>query len=260
MTAAAASTSTASLADTLPLQVAGAALGRLVPTVATALASMGEYFTASAGGFALRDAGLDATGRSALLQQAAHALRAAGLVPGWRDELCALLDGERELARFERGAFRTLGLRNRAVHVNGCRADGRLWIARRSASKLSAPNRLDNLAAGLVSAGESPAQCATRELWEEAGVPAAIAARATFPDIAFHSLRRLAHGVHDETVICADLLLPPEFTPQCQDGEVQAFYCMTAAEVAAALARGEFSVEAGLVVGDWLRRRGPDPR
>lgn len=253
----------ADLADTLPLWIAGAPRGRLAPVVAAALAAgfgLEEFFARHDEGYTLRDEGLDSTERSALLQGAALALRARGLVPGWRDEPCALLDGERELARFERGAFRTLGLRNRAVHVNGWLEDGRLWIARRSASKPSAPNKLDNLAAGLISAGESPEQCARRELWEEAGVPAALAAPLRFPGVTLHSLRRIAHGVHDELLFCADLMLPADFTPRCQDGEVQAFYRMTPAEVAAALARGEFSIEAGLVVADCLRRRGRDPR
>jgi 8-oxo-dGTP pyrophosphatase MutT (NUDIX family) len=247
------------LAGTLPLRVAGAPRGHLVPAVAQALAGFGQWFETTADGVALRDADLSPESRSQLLQQAAVALRGLGLVPGWRDELCELRDGERELARFERGAFRTLGLCNRAVHVNGELPDGRLWIARRSARKASSPNKLDNLAAGAISAGETPALCAVRELWEEAGVPGDIAVLTAFPGIALRSLRRLRHGIHDEIILCADLPLPPDFVPRCQDGEVQDFYCMTPEAVIGALADGEFSVEAGLVTADWLRRNGHVP-
>ncbi len=246
------------LDDTLPLWVAGAARGRLIPAVAAALATLESLFARTDDGFHLRDDGISAAGRSELLQQTAVVLRERGLVPGWRDELCELLDGECELARFERGAFRSLGLRNRAVHINGWRPDGRLWITRRSARKQSSPGKLDNLAAGAISAGESPADCAVRELWEEAGVPAATAAALAFPGTRLHSLRRIRHGVHDEIVLCADLLLPADFVPRCQDGEVQEFYCMTPAEAGEALAGGEFSVEAGLVTTDWLHRTGHD--
>lgn len=241
------------LEDTLPLVVAGEPRGRLIPAVAEALAGMADLFTPAAGGWALRDAGLAAAARSQLLQEAALRLRGLGLVPGWRDELCALLDGEAELARFERGAFRTLGLCNQAVHVNGWREDGRLWVARRSAAKLSSPGKLDNLAAGAISAGETPRLAATRELWEEAGVPAGLAEGMHLPGSRLRSLRRIDHGVHDEIIVCIDLQLPAGFEPCCQDGEVQAFYCMGQNDVRAALAADAFSHEAALATADWLR-------
>jgi 8-oxo-dGTP pyrophosphatase MutT (NUDIX family) len=236
--------------------VGGCVRGRLIGTVAREISQMSGLFAATADGFHLRDEHLDATGRSDLLQEAARRLRAAGLVPGWRDELCELLDADgTAVARFERGAFRTLGLQNRAVHVNGCLPDGSLWIARRSAYKASSPNKLDNMAAGAIAAGETPQVCAIRELWEEAGVPGALAARTVFTGRSLHSLRRLRHGVHDEIIICAELDLPEDFVPDCQDGEVAAFLRMTPDELRAALAAGEFSIESGLVVEDWLARR-----
>lgn len=237
------------------LLVAGEPHGRLAPVVATALAGLSPWFAPVAGGFTLRDTGLDPAGRGALLQQAALALRAHGLVPGWRDEHCALLDAHgQELARFERGAFRTLGLQNRAVHVNGCLPDGRLWIARRSALKASSPNKLDNMAAGAIAAGETPEDCAVRELWEEAGVPAGLAVLARFTGAQLRSERPLHHGFHDEVILCADLDLPADFVPDCQDGEVAGFMRLDREAITGALAAGEFSVEAALVVRDWLAR------
>lgn len=237
------------------LVVAGAPHGRLAPRVAAALGELPQWFVPSTGGFALRDAGLAAEARGALLQQAALALRTRGLIPGWRDEHCALLDAHgQELARFERGAFRTLGLQNRAVHVNGCLPDGRLWIARRSARKASSPNKLDNMAAGAIAAGETPGECAVRELWEEAGVPADLAVLTRFTGTRLRSERALPHGFHDEIILCADLELPADFVPDCQDGEVAGFMCLDREAIAGALADGEFSVEASLVVRDWLGR------
>ena len=238
------------------LTVAGQPRGRIIPVVGAALRRMPGLFTPTAAGFLLRDAGVSEIARGRLLQQAASLLKAEGLVPGWRNEQCALWDEqENELARFERGAFRTLGLQNRAVHVNGWLADGRLWIARRSPHKASSPNKLDNLAAGAISAGESAVDCAIRELWEEAGVPAEIAVLTEFAGPRLHSLRPLRHGIHDEIILCADLALPRNFTPVCQDGEVAEFLCLSREEVRGALADGEFSVEAGLGVADWLARR-----
>jgi 8-oxo-dGTP pyrophosphatase MutT (NUDIX family) len=237
------------------LSIGGRPRGRIIPVVADQLHRLPDLFETRPDGFALRDAGEGVQGRSRLLQRAALELRAAGLVPGWRDECCVLLDEqEAEVARFERGAFRTLGLQNRAVHINGMLADGRIWIARRSPRKASAPNKLDQMAAGAISAGETPAECAVRELWEEAGVPADISVRTRFTGASIVSLRRLKHGVHDERVLCANLLLPGTFTPECQDGEVAEFLCMHPEEVAEALTAGEFSIEAGLVAADWLER------
>lgn len=238
-----------------PLWVAGAPRGRIIESVGQGLTRLPEIFNCSPEGYWLRDEGLDAKARSALLQRAAIALREAGLVPGWRDELCVLFDdGDTELARFERGAFRTLGLQNRAVHVNGFLVDGRQWIARRSATRLSAPNKLDNLAAGAITAGESPEDCARRELREEAGVSGELASRVIFCGRRLRSLRPLPHGVHDEMIICADLLLPNNFQPVCQDGEVAEFHCMKPHHMRAALTAGEFSIEAAMVVRDWLER------
>ncbi len=242
---------------TVPLWIGGAARGQIVPPVATALRTMPSFFENRREGFALRDEGLHVASRSRMLQTAAGLLRAAGLVPNWRNEHCALLDEEgNELARFERGAFRTLGLQNRAVHVNGYLLNGRLWIARRSVHKASSPGKLDNLAAGAITAGETPEECAVRELWEEAGVSPELAALTVFPGISIRSLRPLRHGIHDEIILCADLELPDDFVPQCQDAEVAEFQRMTHDEAEAALVAREFSIEAGLVVRDWLARRG----
>ena len=162
-----------------------------------------------------------------------------------------------ELARCERGLFRTLGLQNRAVHINGYRSDGRLWIARRSPQKRADPGMLDNLAAGGVGAGESLRRTAMRELWEEAGVPVALARKVDFPGMVIRSLRETRYGVHDELVIVADILLPDDFEPSGRDGEVQEFMCLPIDAVQAALERGEFTVEAALATLEWLQRRRP---
>ena len=196
--------------------------------------------------------------RSRALQSVAHQLRRAGLIADWRNEASALLDEQgAELARCERGAFRTLGLQNRAVHINGWHPDGRLWVARRSALKRADPGKLDNLAAGGVGAGETPRRCALRELWEEAGVSAAIARRVDFPGMVIRSLRETTFGLHDELVIVADLVLPADFEPNGRDGEVESFACLDRAAVEAALDGGEFTVEAALATRESLDRRAP---
>ena len=243
-------------ADYLPLWIGGAIRGRVRGDVVPILRTAPEIESAEIGLRLRGSSDATAAARSAALQAVARRLDAAGLIADWRDEDSLLLD-ERgvELARCERGVFRTLGLQNRAVHVNGWRADGRLWIARRSALKRADPGKLDNLAAGGVSAGETPRRCALRELWEEAGVPLALARRVDFPGMVIRSLRETTFGLHDELVIVADLALPDGFEPAGRDGEVESFVCLEREAVEAALAAGEFTVEAALATRESLDRR-----
>lgn len=244
------------LASYLPFWLGGAIRGRVRNDVARVLCNLPEIEPAELG-WRLVERGASRAARSRALQQVALGLRHHGLIADWRNELSVVQDDEgRELARCERGAFRTLGLQNRAVHVNGYRADGNLWIARRSALKRADPGKLDNLAAGGVAAGESPMRTALREAWEEAGVPSQLARRVDFPGMVIRSLRETTFGIHDELVIVADLDLPQDFVPEGRDGEVAEFLCLTPAEAHAALQRGEFTVEAALALRESMERRG----
>jgi 8-oxo-dGTP pyrophosphatase MutT (NUDIX family) len=239
----------------VPLWIGGSLLGRVRRDVLPVVAGFPEVGDAELG-LRLLDDGASRAARSRLLQSVARRLRRAGLIADWRNEHCSVLDPEgREVARLERGAFRTLGIQNRAVHVNGHRQDGRIWVARRSALKRADPGMLDNLAAGGVCAGETLRRCAVRELWEEAGVPRRLAARVDFPGMVIHSLRETQFGVHDEQVIVADVLLPDDFEPSGRDGEVEEFLCLAAGDVQAALDAGEFTVEAALAMQEFLDRR-----
>jgi len=240
----------------LPLWIGGEIRGRLRTDLIDRVAGFPEMGTVESG-LRLRDDDLDSAGRSAALQSVAVQLRKLGLIADWRNELCAVLDtrGE-ELARCERGLFRTLGLQNRAVHINGIRRDGRLWVSRRSAIKRADPGKLDTLAAGGVLAGESFRRCAIRELWEEAGVTRTLAREIDFPGVIIHSLREATFGIHDQQVIVADLLLDENFEPVGRDGEVEEFLCLEPDAVRAALDGGEFTVEAALATRECLERRG----
>jgi 8-oxo-dGTP pyrophosphatase MutT (NUDIX family) len=243
------------VASYIPLWIAGAIRGRVRRDVAEVLRGFPGIATAEIG-LRLIESGSRAA-RSRSLQEVAQGLRRNGLIADWRNELSSILDESgAEVARCERGAFRTLGLQNRAVHVNGYRPDGSLWVARRSELKRADPGKLDNLAAGGVAAGESPRRTARREAWEEAGVPTSLARKLDFPGMVIHSLRETTFGVHDELVIVADLELPQDFEPVGRDGEVSEFLCMSVAEAEAALQRGEFTIEAGLALRESLERRG----
>ena len=199
------------------------------------------------------------------LQEAVRELRDAGWIKGWRDERYEVR-GQRGQALFtlERAAFRRLGLQARAVHLNGWVRDGagwRLWIARRSAAKPVDPGMLDNLVGGGIGAGYSPLETLLKECGEEAGLPETLARQAV-PAGRFRVQRGVPDGVHDETIHAFDLELPEGFVPSNRDGEVAEFTLLDAGEAAARLAAGAFTVDAGVVTIDFLRRRGAlrDPR
>lgn len=193
--------------------------------------------------------------------QAAQALREQGLIPGWRDERyrCEqpVADPCREfgaeLFTLERAAFRFFGLMSRAVHVNGLRADGRLWCGRRALHKATDPGCLDQLAAGGLAAGEDLLVCARRELAEEAGVPAAFSAGLR-PCGAWRVTRPVPEGLHDEVLHVFELRLPEDFVPVNCDGEVSEFLLLTPAELARRLP--EFSPDAAAVLRLTLLRAG----
>ncbi|MBE9607976.1 NUDIX hydrolase [Chitinilyticum piscinae] len=195
----------------------------------------------------------------ALMRASAEAMRDEGLISGWRNEeyhCCApdergWPDADQALFRLERAAFRRFGLTSRAVHINGYTHSGALWVGRRAPGKAIDPDRLDNLAAGGLPAGETLTDCAIRELGEEAGLPPQLAGQLVACG-AVRSTRNEPDGTHDEILYCYDLLLPDDFIPENRDGEVAAFSLLPGAEAATRL--HEFTCDAGWVTADFLLR------
>lgn len=195
---------------------------------------------------------LDASTRSALLQSALVACRAQGLVHGWREEAFAFWhhdclvppeNSRAPLLAVERAGFRFLGMRSHAVHINGFTPDGRLWSGRRSRTKATDPGMLDNVTAGGLPAGESPLACALRELQEEAG--ARLDNPAELLDCGVvRTARWDTGGWHDETLLVYNWDCPADWTPYNQDGEVEAFLCLNAADAMAHVQAGAFTQDA----------------
>lgn len=195
------------------------------------------------------------------------ALRAQGLIRAWRDETFALFGppaGESGrlpvLAHIERAAARFWGTLTLGAHCTGwvAGADGRpaaLWIAQRAFDKATDPGKFDNLVGGGVPLGQQPAETLVREAWEEAGLPAALAARAQ-PVRTLRIERDIPEGLQREWLYAFDIELPAEVRPQNQDGEVQGFRLLPVAE-AVALAQGDtMTVDAALVTLDFAFRHG----
>lgn len=192
---------------------------------------------------------------SASLTGLAERLRQAGFIPGWRNEQFAWVDHDHHAYfQLERAAFRMLGLRSMAIHVNGFTKPGTIWLGRRSDNKSTDPGLLDNLAAGGIAADETPWVCAKRELWEEAGVPLTLAEQMD-PAGRVHMSRPISNlGFHDEQVYVYDLALPDQFVPTNHDGEVSGFIEISLSEAAARILADEFTVDAGFVMADFILR------
>ena len=62
-----------------------------------------------------------------------------------------------------------------------------------------------------------------KEAWEEAGIPAELAQKATAGAGRSSVLREVPEGVQSEIISIYDLELPADFQPHNQDGEVSEF-------------------------------------
>ncbi|HEU4353177.1 MAG TPA: DUF4743 domain-containing protein [Burkholderiales bacterium] len=221
---------------------AGRQIGWLTPTLAARLKAWPAVFKCSPENVALHNV--------QDFPSVVEALAAEGFIPGWRDERYRIED----LFEIERAAARPFGLTTHAVHVNGISFDGRMWLARRSATKPIDPALLDNLVGGGLTSGLSVEQVLIKEAWEEAGIPAEIARRAR-PGGTAHILRAVPEGVQSEVVHVYDLELPDGFQPRNQDGEVSEFLLVEFAEVE----RLELTLEARLVARDYFSRGSARP-
>ena len=235
-------------------KVGGKPLGQLTPVVQAALLQrLGRF------GLSVQDA--DTSGSTVTLgdansspaelerycQSLAEELHAVGLVTGWRNERFTLKkpDGT-PWFNLERASFRTFGFESEAVHVHGYTASGDVWLGRRSLQKAIDPDKLDNLAAGGLSSGETPLNCTKRELWEEAGVPEALSGTLTALPKPLVSQRMEGQGVHREVLHCFTLLLPENFIPENQDGEVAGFMRCNAHELQQLLDKKALTTDAAL--------------
>jgi 8-oxo-dGTP pyrophosphatase MutT (NUDIX family) len=156
-------------------------------------------------------------------------LKRDGKVSGWRDELYDFYLNAVPIFTLERALFRPLGAVSQAVHINGFSLSGKLWCARRAQSKQTDPGLLDNLSAGGLAAGEQILACATRELWEEAGLQISDSTRLPYCGVTQTS-RQVPEGWHDERLHVYNLCLNVNETPKNRDGEVSEFVLLDAQE------------------------------
>jgi len=144
-------------------------------------------------------------------------------------------------------------------HLNGfvrAREGLKLWVARRAPDRRVYPNHLDNLAAGGLPWGLGLTENIRKECWEEAGIPAALAARAVAVGAVTYCVAG-KHGLKPDVMYCYDLEVPADFQPVNTDGEVAGFELQTMEQVMARVRdTDEFKLNCNLVIIDFLIRHG----
>jgi 8-oxo-dGTP pyrophosphatase MutT (NUDIX family) len=251
-------------ADLLPFVADGVLVGWVKPGFAEKLGEWPDVFIVRPRGVSLRGDLGDCAHRTAVLAEVTETLATQGVLTGWRDELVTVSETfyTEPIFHIERAASRHFGFMSYAAHVNGLTViDGvpLVWIARRSHAKPIDPDRLDNMVGGRIARGSSPKETVVKESWEEAGITAerSYSARAAGAVSICHAVDE---GVHRELIFVHDLYLPPDFKPQNQDGEVAEFLCLQLDEVIAGVeamsSRGEYTIDATIVMLDYILRRG----
>lgn len=199
--------------------------------------------------------------RSRTLADGSIALFEAGLIRGFRNELCGVKNRwtDPTHAVVDRGAVTAFGLRSYGIHVNGwVSGDGEpdLWIGTRSMSASVDPGKLDNMVAGGQPHGLSLQENVIKEAAEEANVLPALAAKAK-PVGAISYVMETPAGIRPDILYCFDLELSPEFKPENTDGETSTFERMPASVAGAIVATTtRFKFNCNLVVAHFLLRHG----
>lgn len=194
---------------------------------------------------------------TAALNALAQALRHAGHCGPWRDEQLAVYDPQgQRIATIERGAVRVLGIATRAVHLLGYPSGGgHMWVQQRALTKPTHPGKWDTLMGGMVSAADTLDEALARETWEEAGLRIAELGDVAWGGaVQFAQPSEEAHGsgYMIERIDWYRAVVPAGMQPINQDGEVAQFALWSDAQMEEALARGEFTPEATLVMADAL--------
>ena len=190
------------------------------------------------------------------LNRVARALHDAGLAGAWRDEQLAVNDqwGHHK-GTIERAAVRPLGITTLAVHLVGQTPDGRFWVQQRALNKSSDPGLWDTLMGGMVPSSDTVESALARETWEEAGLHVAELQGLRFGGSL--STSRPAHdgggtGYLHEHIDWYCCTVPDGMLPINQDGEVEQFCLMDAAQLLEAMQQNKFTLEAALILADVM--------
>jgi len=213
-------------------------------------------------------AGSTPESRTSAVARVMGALRDAGVVTGWRDELYPVSTSFYAAPTFlvERAAAPLLGCVEYGVHINGVVAtdETRMWMARRSATKSKYPSMLDHIVAGGQPAGVGLLENVVKECGEEAGIPEDVARENVMAVGAisyeyFEPSAGPGGALTRAVMFNYDLTVPEGYKPAAVDGEVEGFFTWPMEKVLRSLAKDyddPLKPNCYLVVVDFLLRRG----
>jgi isopentenyldiphosphate isomerase len=179
----------------------------------------------------------------------------------WRDEPYPV--GQKftdpPLMTMERAAVPWFGVRAYGPHMTGFvkKSDGlHIWVPRRSYKKPTFPGELDNTVAGGQPAAIGIRENLIKECHEEASIPRKLAEQArAVSAIAYWN--QSGPQLKPDVMTCFDLELPADFTPQANDGEVEAFELWPVRRVFETVRdSSQFKYNCNLVLIDFFVRHG----
>ena len=198
--------------------------------------------------------------RSHALKELSQKLRDEGLVNNWRDELFSIyldVDRQTELFQLERGVVPLLALQAHGVHLNGYTMMDdvpHIWIAQRSADRVIAPLKYDQLVAGGLPAELPLKDILYTEDDEEAGIAKGLVEPAQYKG-SIQYMTEDEFGIRNDVLHCFDVELPETFEPHNQDGEVEKFMRLPVSEVISLLQQqDQFKPNTALVMMNFLLR------
>ncbi len=250
----------ASPAGFIAFRMAGAQVGFITPDLAQALTFRPRDFHFDQQGVAMAGRLMTAAARSDALAAALPGLAQGGFLRIRREafDVRETSTGP-ALAQLDRGALPAFGVMSQGVHMNGLvrRPDGlHLWVGIRSRNKAVAPGQIDNLVAGGIPAGLTPAETLVKEAGEEASLPPELAARARPVGRVSYVLRN-GEGLRRDVLHCFDLEVPEDVIPKPNDDEVERFELWPARRLLEAVADSDdikFNVNLTLI--DLFLREG----
>lgn len=184
---------------------------------------------------------------------------------GWRNELYVIYNPTAvPYLRMERAFSVLTGVVTYGVHINGyvrCKSTGeiKMWIPRRSATKPTYPNMLDNTVAGGLGYPYGLYDTVIKECFEEAGLPKDFVVANTKPSgVVLYMYLTSDNRVQPEVEYIYDIEFPDETTtiPNPQDGEAVDFKLLTVDQILHEIYLGSFKPNCALVIIDFLIRFG----
>jgi len=245
----------------LPFVVAGQTVGAVARDLMPRLLAFEGIFERNVDGLTMNAHLADFRVRSEEMAKVLSVLHTEGRIKGWREEpfrVAADFDAE-PLLKMERAGAPLFGVTSYGVHVNGYVRTPQglsMWIGRRSPTKPTYPNMLDNICAGAIAFGMGVRETLIKEAADEASLPPEISARAQ-PVGAIRYCCEGDGGLRPDVLFVYDLELPADFKPAPSDGEISEYMLWPVAEVAERVKQTfDFKINCNLVIIDFLIRHG----